>query len=139
MNSAVKYPAFTAPTAAELVARVRELPITDENGELIDQGLALIPRDDLAFEETWFVAGMKSSGSNCLIAADVFVPGHRIMLVPPAIEGRYATERTEEELYRSAFVPLLALVLAGPAARPADLARFGRGRPARGHAPHREL
>jgi alkylation response protein AidB-like acyl-CoA dehydrogenase len=90
------------------------IPVTDENGEVVDQGLALIPRSDLDLEETWFVAGMKSTGSNCLIAADVFVPDHRIVSVPPAIEGQYATELTEEVFYRSAFVPILALVLAGP-------------------------
>jgi alkylation response protein AidB-like acyl-CoA dehydrogenase len=90
------------------------IPITNADGETIDQGLALISRADLGIEETWFVAGMSSSGSNCLIATDVFVPEYRIMSVPPAIDGHYATEHTEEELYRSAFVPLLALVLAGP-------------------------
>jgi alkylation response protein AidB-like acyl-CoA dehydrogenase len=90
------------------------IPVVNDAGETIDQGLALIPRTDLDLEETWFVAGMSSSGSNCLIARDVFVPDHRIVSVPPAIEGRYATEHTEETLYRSAFVPLLALVLAGP-------------------------
>jgi alkylation response protein AidB-like acyl-CoA dehydrogenase len=90
------------------------LPIVDDEGEPVDQGLALIPRTDLGLKETWFVAGMRSSGSNCLIAEDVFVPEHRIMSVPPAIGGQYATERTEEKFYRSAFVPLLALVLAGP-------------------------
>ncbi len=90
------------------------LPLTDASGEVIDQGLALIPRTDLELEETWFVAGMKSTGSNCLIATDVFVPEHRIMSVPPAIEGHYGTEFSDEVFYRSAFVPLLALVLAGP-------------------------
>ncbi|MGW4334721.1 oxidoreductase [Rhodococcus koreensis] len=90
------------------------IPITNADGEVIDQGLALIPRADLGFEETWFVAGMKSSGSNCLIATDVFVPEHRILPVPAAIGGDYATEHTDEILYRSAFVPLLSLVLAGP-------------------------
>ncbi|MFF2113845.1 acyl-CoA dehydrogenase family protein [Rhodococcus koreensis] len=90
------------------------IPITNADGEVIDQGLALIPRTDLGFEETWFVAGMKSSGSNCLIATDVFVPEHRILPVPAAIGGDYATEHTDEILYRSAFVPLLSLVLAGP-------------------------
>jgi alkylation response protein AidB-like acyl-CoA dehydrogenase len=90
------------------------IPVVNPAGETIDQGLALIPRTDLELEETWFVAGMSSSGSNCLIARDVFVPDHRIVSVPPAIEGRYATEHTHETLYRSAFVPLLALVLAGP-------------------------
>jgi alkylation response protein AidB-like acyl-CoA dehydrogenase len=90
------------------------IPVVDEAGETVDQGLALIPRTDLDLEETWFVAGMSSSGSNCLIATDVFVPDHRIVSVPPAIEGRYATEHTDETFYQSAFVPLLALVLAGP-------------------------
>ena len=90
------------------------IPVTDENGEVVDQGLALIPRSELEYEETWFVAGTKSTGSNCLIAKDVFVPGHRIVSVPPAIEGTYATEFTDEALYRAAFVPILALVLAGP-------------------------
>ena len=49
-----------------------------------------------------------------MIAKDVFVPDHRIVSVPPAIEGHYATEHTDEALYQSAFVPILALVLAGP-------------------------
>jgi alkylation response protein AidB-like acyl-CoA dehydrogenase len=90
------------------------IPITDEAGEAIDQGLALIPYTDLDVEDTWFVAGMKSTGSNCLIASDVFVPEHRIVSVPQVLGGNYATEHTDETLYRSAFVPLLSLVLAGP-------------------------
>ncbi len=90
------------------------IPITDESGEAIDQGLALVPYTDLELEDTWFVAGMKSTGSNCLIATDVFVPEHRIVSVPQTIGGSYATEHTEETLYRSAFVPVLSLVLAGP-------------------------
>ncbi|GAA2030168.1 acyl-CoA dehydrogenase family protein [Catenulispora yoronensis] len=90
------------------------IPITDESGAAVDQGLALISRADMDLEETWFVAGMRSSGSNCLVANDVFVPEHRVMSVPPALTGGYGTEQTEEALYRSAFVPVLALVLAGP-------------------------
>jgi len=89
------------------------IPITDAAGEVVDQGLALIPRTDLDFEETWFVAGMKSSGSNCLTAKDVFVPDHRVLSVPAAIEGRYPTEHTDEALYRSAFVSSLAVMLIG--------------------------
>jgi alkylation response protein AidB-like acyl-CoA dehydrogenase len=90
-------------------------PVTDSAGEVVSQGLALIPRDDLALEDTWFVAGMRSSGSNCLIADDVFVPEYRVMLVPPAIGGEYPTEHAADEpLYRSALVPVLALVLVGP-------------------------
>ena len=91
------------------------IPLTDENGGAVNQGLALLPRGDLGLEDTWFVAGMRSTGSNCLVADDVFVPEHRVMLVPPAILGEYPSENTgSEPFYRSAFVPVLALVLVGP-------------------------
>ena len=89
-------------------------PVMNEAGEQVDQGLALIPRTDLGFEDTWFVAGMRSSGSNALLADDVFVPDHRVISVPAAIGGDYGTELVDEDLYRAAFVPILALVLAGP-------------------------
>jgi alkylation response protein AidB-like acyl-CoA dehydrogenase len=91
------------------------IPVTDADGQVVNQGLALIPREDLGLEDTWFVAGMRSSGSNCLVADDVFVPEHRVMLTPPAIVGQYGTEHGgSEPLYRSALVPVLALVLVGP-------------------------
>lgn len=91
------------------------IPITDETGQVVDQGMALIPRSDMDLQDTWFVAGMRSSGSNCLIAEDVFVPEHRVMRVPPAITGDYPSEHlATEPLYRSALVPILALVLIGP-------------------------
>jgi alkylation response protein AidB-like acyl-CoA dehydrogenase len=91
------------------------VPLTDESGEVVDQSLVLIPVSDLTIEDTWFVAGMKGSGSNCLVAEDVFVPEHRVMSVPAAIEGDYPAEnRDDEPFYRSAFVAVLAVVLAGP-------------------------
>lgn len=91
------------------------MPVVNQAGETIDQGLALIPMTDLERVDTWFVAGMKSSGSICLKAKDAFVPDYRIFSVPRAIEGDYPTEtRDQEALYRSAFVPILALILVGP-------------------------
>jgi alkylation response protein AidB-like acyl-CoA dehydrogenase len=91
------------------------IPITDEAGEVVDQALALFPGSELTLEDTWFVAGMKSTGSNAVIAEDVFVPEHRILRVPDAINGVYPSEHTATEaLYRSAFIPVLALVLIGP-------------------------
>jgi len=90
------------------------LPVPDEHGEIVDQGLALVPMTDLSIEDTWYVAGMRGTGSNTLVARDVFVPQHRVISIPAAIQGRYATEHTDEVLYRSAFVPVAALVLAGP-------------------------
>jgi 3-hydroxy-9,10-secoandrosta-1,3,5(10)-triene-9,17-dione monooxygenase len=90
------------------------VPVVNEAGEQVDQGLALIPMSDLTIEDTWFVAGMKGTGSNTLVAQDVFVPDHRIVSVPAAINNVYPTEHTGEVVYRSSFIPVLALVLAGP-------------------------
>ncbi|HEX4042358.1 MAG TPA: acyl-CoA dehydrogenase family protein [Xanthobacteraceae bacterium] len=91
------------------------MPVVDAAGQAIDQGLALIPMADLERVDTWFVAGMKSSGSIGLKAHDIFIPQHRIFSVPRAIEGDYASEaRDGEPFYRSAFVPILAIILVGP-------------------------
>lgn len=90
------------------------VPIVDADGVQTDQGLALVPISDVTIEDTWFVAGMQGTGSNTLLAADVFVPDHRILSVSRAIRGEYATEHGDEPLYRSAFVPVLAIVLAAP-------------------------
>lgn len=90
------------------------IPITDESGATVDQGVGLFDCSELELEDTWFVAGMRSSGSNCLVADDVFVPEHRVVRTPPAIIGTYGTEHHDEVLYRSALVPILALVLVGP-------------------------
>ena len=89
-------------------------PVPDGNGEIVDQGLALVPMTDLTIEDTWFVAGMRGTGSNTLVARDILVPEHRVISIPAAIGGRYATEHTDEALYRSAFIPVAAIVLAGP-------------------------
>ena len=90
------------------------VPPFEADGEAVQQGLVLIPLSELRIEETWFVAGMRGTGSNTLVADDVFVPDHRVMAVPPAIDNEYPTEHKDEALYRSSFVPVLALVLAGP-------------------------
>jgi alkylation response protein AidB-like acyl-CoA dehydrogenase len=90
------------------------VPLTDHRGEVVDRSLALLPMSELTVEDTWFVAGMRGTGSNCLVADDVFLPEHRVMSVPAAVEGDYPTEHDDEAFYRSAFGPILALTLAGP-------------------------
>ncbi|TCK26849.1 acyl-CoA dehydrogenase family protein [Pseudonocardia endophytica] len=87
------------------------LPLTDADGNPVDQGMVLIPMSDITIEDTWFVAGMRGTASNTLVADGVFVPTHRYLSVGPAIVG---ANPSDEALYRSAFVPVAALVLAGP-------------------------
>jgi alkylation response protein AidB-like acyl-CoA dehydrogenase len=88
--------------------------VPDEAGQPVDQALAFIPMSELSIKDTWFVAGMKGTGSNTIIADKVFVPEHRLHSVPQALQNEYATEHTDEALYRSSFIPVLTLILAGP-------------------------
>ncbi|NEA41152.1 acyl-CoA dehydrogenase family protein [Streptomyces sp. SID11385] len=92
------------------------IPLTDGSGAQTDQGSALIPLTDLTIDDTWYVAGMRGTGSNTLVADDVFVPEHRVLSTTRGVVGDYPTEHQDEVLYRSAMVPVLALVLAGPQA-----------------------
>jgi alkylation response protein AidB-like acyl-CoA dehydrogenase len=90
------------------------VPVVDDAGETIDQGLALVPLTDLRIDDTWFVTGMRGTGSNTLVADEVFIPDHMIMSVPAAVQNVYPTEHRNETLFRSSFVPSLALILAFP-------------------------
>jgi alkylation response protein AidB-like acyl-CoA dehydrogenase len=97
------------------------IPIVDENGNIIDQGLALFPMKDVQIKDDWYTTGLRGSGSNSLEIRDVFVPETRVASVSKAIAGEYQSGNSKDEaLYQSAFVPVLALVLLSP---PLGLAR----------------
>lgn len=86
----------------------------DQNGAFVAQYLALIPVQDVTVEDTWFTAGMRASGSNCIVAKDVFVPQHRLMNILEAVQDKYPTEFKDEASYRASFMPVAALILVGP-------------------------
>ena len=85
----------------------------NERGEMTNLGLSLMPIADVTVEDTWFMVGMKGTGSNTIIAKDVFVPDHRFLPYPPAFQGHYRTEHVDEPVYRVALVPVTVLILAG--------------------------
>jgi len=86
----------------------------DQHGALVAQYLALIPISEVSVEDTWFTAGMRASGSNCIVAKNVFIPDHRLMNIVEAVQGKYRTELQNEAAYRAAFMPVAALILVGP-------------------------
>jgi alkylation response protein AidB-like acyl-CoA dehydrogenase len=90
------------------------VPITGRNGSSGDQGLVLIPMSDLTIVDTWFVTGMKGTGSNTIVADDVFVPAHRYISFSGLLTGHVDTPYTDEALYRAAFVPGAVITLVGP-------------------------
>jgi alkylation response protein AidB-like acyl-CoA dehydrogenase len=87
----------------------------DDAGSVIGAGVGFAPIAEFTIEDTWFTTGMRGTGSNTLVAKDLFFPDHRILDVDPSINGEYQSEHHRQEaLYRSAFVPVLAIVLVGP-------------------------
>jgi alkylation response protein AidB-like acyl-CoA dehydrogenase len=84
----------------------------NDRGEMSNLGLSLMPIGEVTIEDTWFMAGMKGTGSNTIVAKDVFVPEHRFLPYPQAFGGVYRTEHTDEVTYRAAFVPITVLILA---------------------------
>ncbi len=67
-------------------------------------GAVVIPMADLRIKDTWHVAGLCATGSNTLVAEDVFVPSHRLLTVPNAVVAM---------LERSPQVPRFAVALLG--------------------------
>lgn len=88
--------------------------LVNDDHQILDQGLVNIPKADYRIEDTWYVAGMRSSGSNTIIVDDVFVPEHRYTSMMPMITGGYLAEHPDSPLYRSALAPMLVMVLVGP-------------------------
>lgn len=89
------------------------IPLQDENGDVVDAGLALIPTADLTYVDNWYVAGMRSTASVMQVAEDVFVPEHRILPLTAAVEGGYLGSNSETA-YKTVFVPSLFMKLVGP-------------------------
>jgi 3-hydroxy-9,10-secoandrosta-1,3,5(10)-triene-9,17-dione monooxygenase len=90
------------------------IPLGGNCGEVEDQGLILIPNSELTIEDTWYVSGMRGTGSNTLVAKDVFVPAHRYLSMRKLLVGQTDNPLKEETLYRTPFMPAAEIVLAGP-------------------------
>lgn len=49
----------------------------DEHGHFIPGGNAFVPMSEVVIEDTWHVSGLKGTGSNTVVAKDLFVPDER--------------------------------------------------------------
>jgi 3-hydroxy-9,10-secoandrosta-1,3,5(10)-triene-9,17-dione monooxygenase len=71
--------------------------IEDDAHNVVSQALAFAPISELEIEDTWFVAGMCGTGSNTLVAKDIFVPDHRVLPMSKIISGEYPARRHSGE------------------------------------------
>ncbi|OPE50887.1 acyl-CoA dehydrogenase family protein, partial [Mycolicibacterium diernhoferi] len=89
-------------------------PDGDPSG--IYPALALLPIQDVTVEDVWHTDGMRATGSNDVVATDVFVPAHRLVNVLDIYSGTAPGAGLHNSTtYRWPMVPALALLAAMPA------------------------
>lgn len=82
------------------------------NAEKPEMLLALVPMTDVTVEDTWLVTGMRGTGSNTIVASDIFVPNHRLIPMMPIVAGNNLG--ANDTVHRAALVGILNVTLLGP-------------------------
>jgi alkylation response protein AidB-like acyl-CoA dehydrogenase len=80
-----------------------------------------VPMADLEILDDWYVSGLAGSGSNSVLARNVFVPAHRVLPVGPLLGGDFPSKaNADDPFYR---MPVLLLFCAWTAPNALGLAR----------------
>lgn len=80
-----------------------------------DLNVFLIPRQDYEIEDTWFVAGLKASGSKNVLVHDAFVPEHRVVNLIALSEGNSpGAVLNPHPMYRHPLLALFPTALTAP-------------------------
>jgi alkylation response protein AidB-like acyl-CoA dehydrogenase len=87
------------------------LTITLEDGT---PGMAQIPREAFSIEPTWFVAGMKGTGSDTIVVKDHFVPEYRTQRVPDMFASKFRSPHTDDHVANLPFNAVAAAILVAP-------------------------
>ena len=75
----------------------------------------LVPRSDFAIQDTWFVSGLRGTGSKDITIQDAFVPEHRVLPVTDMQEARTpGRELHESANYRIPLLSASSYALAAP-------------------------
>ncbi len=90
------------------------VPLPNEKGEWVGRGIALVPISDVNIHNDWDTIGLRASGSSTVSMENVFIPRERLVDMKDTAEGKYYGPFNDHPLYRSAFIPLTAIVLAFP-------------------------
>lgn len=80
-----------------------------------ERNWVLIPRGDFEIVDTWFVSGLRGSGSKDIVVEDAFVPSHRALDVTTAGDGDYSGwDLHGQSRYRAPVTVLLGWDLVAP-------------------------
>ncbi|MCR3721994.1 Acyl-CoA dehydrogenase [Prauserella flava] len=97
--------------SGSFIADWASLTITLEDGE---QAMAQVPREAFTIEPTWFVAGMKGTGSDTIVIEDHFVPEYRVQRVKDMFASRFRSPFTDDRMSDMPFNAVAAAILIAP-------------------------
>jgi 3-hydroxy-9,10-secoandrosta-1,3,5(10)-triene-9,17-dione monooxygenase len=87
--------------------------VTDGPEQEVDGGMCAIPMNQLHLEQSWYTVGMRGTGSDTVVAQNVFVPHHRVIPMN-VITDEAAHEPDDLNQARLPFAPVASLALVGP-------------------------
>jgi 3-hydroxy-9,10-secoandrosta-1,3,5(10)-triene-9,17-dione monooxygenase len=88
------------------------VPTGDGEGMLTG---VFVPSSELTILDDWDASGMAGTGSNTVVAENLFVPGYRTQPVPPMIEAQYPRDRHNagNPYFNLPLVPVLSVNAGG--------------------------
>jgi len=81
----------------------------------------IVPTRELTILDDWHTTGMAGTGSNTVVAEDMFVPAHRCLPMPELLEARYPESRSSGNPYFAH--PLTAVLIVNAGGTPLGIAR----------------
>ncbi|WP_328429511.1 flavin-dependent monooxygenase [Streptomyces sp. NBC_00443] len=73
-----------------------------------------VPMAELEILDDWYVSGLAGTGSDSVVARDVFVPAHRVLPVGPLLAGQVGSKSSADDPFYRMPVLLLFCVWAAP-------------------------
>ncbi|MFJ9722446.1 acyl-CoA dehydrogenase family protein [Streptomyces sp. NPDC101209] len=73
-----------------------------------------VPMSELEILDDWYVSGLAGSGSNSVVARDVFVPAHRVLPVGPLLAGEFPSKSNAGDPFYQVPVLLMFCVWTAP-------------------------
>ncbi|MFE0518024.1 acyl-CoA dehydrogenase family protein [Streptomyces sp. NPDC058954] len=73
-----------------------------------------VPMSELEILDDWYVSGLAGSGSNSVVARDVFVPAHRVLPVGPLLGGEFPSKTNADDPFYEVPVLLMFCVWTAP-------------------------
>lgn len=74
-------------------------------------GYLMVPREEVEIVDTWFVSGLKGTGSKDVVVRDAFVPEHRVATAASLTDPRVPDDVGERPSYALPVWPLVSLSL----------------------------